>query len=431
MVSPVMSPSRALIVGLWPVTLIAAFWLGRTRSVDPTSPAAPASTSPATSLTASAGAPAPTSRVAQAVERTRTPSPAPAVAAGAAEADPFAAGLGGISTRGTFHVLSNNDPLERTAAFVELLRRLDRGNAYEVLDAFERGEFGFDRSREYSLFLYAWGQVDGPAAARHLQEQGGRGWDRLRDMQGVLSGWATRDPDGAIGWAKENWNGEENPYLVGVISGVAKADLARASTLAESLPYGRVRGQAADLLVDGHLQKGSAEAMAWAESITDERLREGVMRRVALKLGQKEPALAADWVVRATPEEKRGEALGAVLETWGRAEPVQAADWLANQADPALRAQGTTQLAGLWARRDPVAAGEWLGRQKPGPELDPALESYARAIRRSDPARALQWAGAITDTEKRRANLERLMAEWTERDPEAAAAFLHRGPSAP
>ena len=419
------NPQRWALAFGWAATVVLSFWLGRSRAPvvahPPLSPLPIAPVGMAPAIPASS----PTRAVRLSQEKAATDTSALREAP-PAPADPFDGGLRGISTRGALDVLSQNDPIDRTAAFLALLRRLDRTNAYELLDAFEQGEFGFDRGREYGLFLYAWGQVDGPAAAKHLQEKGGNGWDRMRDMQGVMSGWATRDPDGAVAWARENWKGEENPYLVGVINGLAKSDLARATALAESLPYGRVRGQAADILVDGHLQKGEQAAMDWAESLTDEKLRAGIIQRVGLKVGQKDPALASDWVLAHTAAEKKSETVAMIMDSWGRMDPASAATWVEGQSDPALKSESTARLTGVWARRDAEAAGQWLSKQTPGPALDPALESYARAVRREDPAKALQWAGAITDTEKRRQSLERLMAEWTERDPDAARAFLNK-----
>lgn len=115
----------------------------RPRPGHPASSARPAATTPA-------AAPAPSRAVRLAEEKAATDSSAlrdaPAV-----EENPFDGGLRGISTRGALDVLTQNDPLDRTAAFLALLRRLDRTNAYELLDAFEQGEFGFDRGREYRV----------------------------------------------------------------------------------------------------------------------------------------------------------------------------------------------------------------------------------------------------------------------------------------
>jgi hypothetical protein len=428
-------------VGMTPVaknTLLAAAWLGSLalvhwnarRSTPADASARPSGTVATT--TRDAAAPRATrllERKAESAAEAGLASPAP-VSAGA-DAGRNDAGLRGISTRGAFEVLSNNDPIDRTANFIDMLRRIDRSNAFEILDAFEQGEFGFDRSREYSLFLYAWGQVDGAAATKHLQEQDGGGWDKMRDLQSALSGWATQNPDQAVEWAKANWKGEENPYLIGVINGVAKTDLTRATQLAESLPYGRVRGMAADVLVDGHLQKGEQAAMDWAESIQDERLRQGIIQRTAMKVGQKEPAMAADWVLRNTSPERQRETVEMIMDTWARRDPAQAAQWVDGQANAETRAASQAALAGQWARRDAEAAGQWLSTKTPGPELDPAIESYVRSVRRHDPARAMQWAGAIQDTEKRRGTLEKVMNDWMERDAAAAQEFLNRKPPAP
>ena len=48
--------------------------------------------------------------------------------------------------------------------------------------------------------------------------------------------------DAAIAWAKENFDGDDNPFFVGIINGLSESNLVKATDLMTELPYGRVRG---------------------------------------------------------------------------------------------------------------------------------------------------------------------------------------------
>ena len=57
------------------------------------------------------------------------------------------------------------------------------------------------------------------------------GFDKRIGTGSVLDSWARYDSDGAIAWAKENFEGEDNPYFIGIISGMSQNDLIGASEL--------------------------------------------------------------------------------------------------------------------------------------------------------------------------------------------------------
>jgi hypothetical protein len=67
--------------------------------------------------------------------------------------------------------------------------------------------------------------------------------------QTILSAWAKNDTEGAVAWARDNFDSDAkgadaNPWIVGVIEGISSIDLGRATELLEELPFSRGRGQA-------------------------------------------------------------------------------------------------------------------------------------------------------------------------------------------
>ena len=97
------------------------------------------------------------------------------------------------------------------------------------------------------------------------------GFDKRIGQSSVMDSWARNDSDSAIAWARENFEGgegTENPYFIGIISGMSENNLIGATELMTELPYGRVRGRAASFFLKKH-GRGEGVAMHWAENLPE------------------------------------------------------------------------------------------------------------------------------------------------------------------
>jgi hypothetical protein len=331
--------------------------------------------------------------------------------------------------------LTENDPIKRSLEFARLLQQVDSANIHDVIAAFEDLPEGYDRNRERQLLMYQWGTFDGAAAMEYMADE--RSW--YMEKFNALSGWSTVDADGALAWARANHEGNDNPYLIGIVNGIAKTDPVRASQIAETMEYGRNRGYAASILVNAFMRQGPDEAKSWAPTVADERLRDGVVSMVARELARTNPADAAAWVgslenVDATRSVERiaeqwsrtdpvaaaewvgtvanvdaGPAIEQIAEQWGRTDPASAAKWVASQESQDVRTESLEEVISAWARTDVAAAGEYLRNYPASPERDEAIERYARHLSYTDNKEAaIEWANAISDEESRKRELERI-----------------------
>ena len=110
--------------------------------------------------------------------------------------------------------------------------------------------------------------------------------ERRFGVSEILAGWANRDPDAALAWAKANnrsENPEDNPLLVGIIKGLAETNLDSANGIFLSLPDGNARWQASSFLAQEYSKKGTQEAIRWANQLPKEdlRLRETILGQLA------------------------------------------------------------------------------------------------------------------------------------------------------
>ena len=84
------------------------------------------------------------------------------------------------------------------------------------------------------MLLSAWAKHDPLAALDYASANTGSPFAR----QSILTSWAATDPIAAMRWAEDNHEGNEaNPWMVGVIRGIAASDPERATQLMNSMPY--------------------------------------------------------------------------------------------------------------------------------------------------------------------------------------------------
>jgi hypothetical protein len=372
-------------------------------------------------------------------------------ASSAAEARPAAFRGGRVDADTVARLLSDTDPLRRMAGITDLLQGVTAENAKDLLAVFQnnRGR-GPERDQEFGLFLEAWSRVDGPSAIEWVTTnsspssfggfggpgggRGGRGgggpggeWqDRMNTFR-VLSGWASTDPEAARTWAATKGEGqEENPYLIGVVNGLARTDVGAATELLSTMSYGRMRGIAADRVIESVMVNGADAGIGWARGIADEQLRDGVMARLADRISETDPARSLSLLGDIKDPERKTDTVRDVVSNWVRTDANAAATWVQNLDDPALKVEAQTSMVQSWARRDADAAAKWLDAQPKGPELDKPIMAYVERTSMRDPQKALLMANSISDEQTRRTTLEQIMGRWMEFDPEGANKFLNK-----
>ncbi len=323
--------------------------------------------------------------------------------------------------------LDNSDPIERMSAFTDALKRLDASNVQAVLEAFEERPGDHTDDHEFSMFLFAWARIDGAAAMDHIDAYS-EGWQSFRSAYAAMSGWASTDPASAEAWAREQLDGPDNPYLVGVVNGVAKTDLNKATEITQSLPFGRIRGRAVDVLIDAYFKEGAATTMNWASNLEEGVLKKGIVSRVAARVARDDPFAAAEWAFTLDEGEERNSAVISIASTWSISQPREAVNYLVKITNKNLRSQALGKVVERWARTDRTAAGAWLTENKHQPGMDRAIHQYAEELRFKDPVGAMTWAASIKNEASRHTLMERVAEEWMERDPEAARDFLNRAP---
>ena len=162
-----------------------------------------------------------------------------------------------ISTESSFDRLRSTNPIIRIKAFTEALQNPTEENLAMAVQAFNELPEGPTRFSELRLLAFSWAQINPTAAMEWASGLGG--FDKRIGQSSVMDSWARNDSDSAIAWARENFEGgegTENPYFIGIISGMSENNLIGATELMTELPYGRVRGRAASVLFEETWKRG-------------------------------------------------------------------------------------------------------------------------------------------------------------------------------
>ena len=321
-----------------------------------------------------------------------------------------------------------SDPIARAEGFLALVRDLGPGEFLDAIDAFREG--GIDESQfgEYRLLLTAWAQINPLEALDYAKENTGTSFAR----QTILASWAKNDTEGAVTWARENFESEgdenrANPWLVGVIEGIAGTDLARATQLLEELPLSRGRGEALQAIFNEFSEDDSENTKRWVAQLADPRLQEGAAARLAAQLAKADPQGAAEWAASLSPEIlKRSTA--SIIDQWAEDDLTAAKSWVANQPSDVVAASGPNLIENIIKQEDISTAEAWLANYEGQPEFDDSVRSLVYRSVRKEPTTAANWIMKLSNTRDQERTFHRVLGGWMQQDREGAIDYINNNP---
>ncbi len=316
-------------------------------------------------------------------------------------------------------IIRGENPLERNRALLAFLDQLGPGDFEAAVAHFRSLGITDGRNGEYSLLLTAWAQADPLAALTYADDNTSGGFAQAT----ILTSWATTDPDAAIRWAQANHEGDDpNPYLPGIIRGLAQSDPARATELLASMPRSEERGKGLDFILPHLLQQGSDATRAWIATLTDDALKNGAMERVADKLAATDPAGTASWLL-ANPGQAADRRMDDVYSAWANKDHQAALSSYSALPAGDARSNALRGVISSIATESPKAAISLMNRY-PDDVTDRVVQSVVWHSFGSDPATAITAIARIGDERQREQMYKRTLEMWKERDPDAANAWL-------
>ncbi|MDB6070211.1 MAG: hypothetical protein JWL81_1382 [Verrucomicrobiales bacterium] len=298
-------------------------------------------------------------------------------------------------------IFDTEDPVERMTDYLAFLKSLDSNEARtaavgSLLENFNPRE----KAKELNMLMSDWASKDPEAALASVKDN--KNWQGTMAASTVLSKWVTTNPDAAIAWATENGKEADktengNFYMVGLLGTLAKKDLDRAAELAQSMNRSRARGDVMDRVLDQYLSQRTPEATQnWAAGLEAGPFKDGLMGRLASRLAEKDGASAAAWVTSLPDSENKPRVMAEVVQRWSREQPNE--------------------------------AGAWLNSFPPSAATDDPRESFAMQVQKTDPEAAIAWASTITDEKRRERATRDLIRSWAERDPNMVRQWVDTNP---
>lgn len=320
-------------------------------------------------------------------------------------------------------IARHEDPIERTNALLAFIDTLAPDEFEEAVDAFRQLGMTEARRGEYAILLSSWAKVNPTEALAYASENTGTPYARNI----ILSTWAGSNPDGAIAWAESNHEGEgANPWLVGVIRGLAPNDLNRATSLLESLPRSTERGDALSSMISLLVARDPEDAKNWSATIEDSYLRSGAYAYTAGAIAKKSPGEAALWLSGLNDVEALNRVSEDITGNWYRESPEEALAWV-NTLPPQAMSEAAEGVVGNVVREDPIKAAEYLSEiatANPEANFESSIRELVRGSARQDPELAAVWVGGLQDARTQSRYYHYILGEWQKKDAVAANGWI-------
>ena len=321
--------------------------------------------------------------------------------------------------------------LERMGSYLDALRSMDQTNVADVVGAFEALPEGYGRHLEMKLLMRSWAAIDPEAALLYAKDKLDEKSERRFGISEALAGWASKDSDAALAWAyvnNQNNAPADNPYIVGVIKGIAEKDLDKANQILWDLPLGNAKWQSSTFLAQEYTKKGTTEAIGWANQFPndDPRLRETILGQVGARIARKDIAGAAQWVKSLPSDGASQRVMDNLLKQWVAESPADASTWVNDIEDEVKQSYAMKQLTSRWSLVDPVSTAKWLNSFPPSPSLDPVVGEFVNRISGRDPEGAAGWALSILEPDARKKAIKKVLQTWEKVDPDGSKAWLQQ-----
>ncbi len=330
--------------------------------------------------------------------------------------------------------LKSQDPLLRSRTLASLMASLTPESAPGVAELFTRlrkEPGGSQYEVEQRHFLRAWGQLDGQAALASCADKDGAPNSSTESLA-ALAGWAQASPDKARAWLDSLPAGDTRKDLAfGLIDGWSLQDFDAASAFATSEPRSTMRDQIRSLLLQRALASGGVpEAQRWFDAIPGDEhnsiYKQRAFDELVSTMLTRDPSGAARWISSMGRQSfMSGDGIPEVAAGLAASSPGEALRWLEAMGNGEGEAagktkQGYTNVMDKWSQKEPQAAAAWLQEHPEHPAYDGMAASLAAGVAAQDGPAGIAWADSIRDPDARAAA----------RDKAAEAMLLARGDDA-
>ncbi len=276
------------------------------------------------------------------------------------------------------------------------------------------------------------------AALMLLVESGDLMGDKGMGKQVVetsLANWAKTDPLGALKWVKEN--GAKYPEAItdetkqGIIKGATANDPRLAFQLIGELGIKDTRDAIGTVMEGARTSNERTAALAalrdYLATLPDEKARQAAGNRGLLSMAAGVAREGFDpamkWMAEAKLSPEEVGAFSAGLGRFGKPEETgRWIEWMGENVSAEKMGKPVRQMIRDWTQKDYQAAGAWLAATPAGPAKNDAVRGYVETIASYEPETAEQWAMTLPAGEAREGSLKKIYENWPKKDDASKAA---------
>jgi hypothetical protein len=323
------------------------------------------------------------------------------------------------------------DKFEQQRALMELTETLGPQELQRLAEQYTSTDHLRGSYDGLGIILHAWTQLDPLAALDFARNQAN---DRNATAT-VISTWASKDPAAAESWVLaqqfENPNGAEaNPYLPSLIRGLVATDLEKASLLVQQMPRSRERGSAVETITHELFLRDKDSALAYGDSITDTTLRGSFVSAITDRLLRQDLTQAADYVSKQADGVAQSRAAKDVAEALAKKDLTQATTWF-KTLKPEAVARAASAIIPEMSSKDISSTAVWVSNLAGTPDYDRTVEAFIWSCDVRAPEQSAAWIQGISDPSKQLKVYEKMLGDWSKKDPAAVKNWVSTNPVPP
>ena len=330
--------------------------------------------------------------------------------------------------------LAEVDVQQRLWRLTSALQHLDPENVSEVSAVYEQIHSALDAC-DIRPFVHAWARFDPAAALDHV-----RSWrlrmNRRLGTAAAIEAWAGIDPLAAqLAFEQlisEHADLRDALFEELIVGWTTSGQPGLEVYMLELETF--TRDTAVGLAVVTLGRNGGVDAIiGWGESVLansafDDQFKRMVFRRVTRVVARWDAALAVAWVHERAHLPYTEDGPRIVTEQWAELDGRAAMEWALGLPAGAPRDDGVRSAFITWRKSDPGGAVDWLDAASLTEAHDPVVYVYAVRLGRSAPVEAIHWCERLHAAKLRLGCLGKAAGEWYQRDPVAAESWLQTSP---
>lgn len=324
----------------------------------------------------------------------------------------------------------------RASTLVQVARTLAERDPMEGLRLAEQITSPLRRQQALAFVAGIWAKSD-PAAVVAWASQLREPTEQAMALNAALASMAQTDPETAAAHLaiaertlQEEHTIRRNRDMAEL--GVSEADLLNAPETADAAdgvevlppksPEAELLSDAARLIAMRLAAEQATAAIAFAESIENDFVRQAAVKGALAGWSRVDPAAAAAYAL--TYRTGNGEMVATVYDIWADVAPADAASSALTIGDPMLRAAAIEMVASTWSVEEPQQAAAWLDQLPAAERSDAAILAVVANLAPEDPVAAFARAQAIQDPKLQYRGLKAAFTELVIRQPAAARDLL-------